>query len=102
MGYLTLRVYGAASELPSSWCSEPLLDQRNRVLDMLAANSPMNAATFSCCYPLLRQILDTSGLSDSQSLAILRVFEAHADLRSDLETVGLSAYLVHLCWQSIL
>ena len=87
MGYLTLRIYNAACELPSRWTTEDLTAQRNRVLVQLAAASPMNAATFSCCYPLFKRILNTEGITDAQRLSLLKVFEAHADLRSDLETV---------------
>lgn len=87
MGYLTLRVYDVACNLPPNWCTEPLKDQRNRVLNTVAAASPMNAATFACCYPLLRQILYSPDISDTQRFAILKIFETHVDLRSDLETV---------------
>lgn len=88
VGYLTLRVYTSACELPTRWSTEDLTKQRNRVLDQLAAESPMNAAAFSCCYPLFKRILNTEGISDAQRLSILKVFEAHTDLRSDLETVN--------------
>ncbi|XP_067931600.1 stalled ribosome sensor GCN1-like [Watersipora subatra] len=88
VGYLTLRVYEVACELPSNWCSEPLLEQRSRVLRDLAVASPMNAAMFACCYPLFRQILQSTDIDDGQRLAILRIFKSHAELRSDLETDG--------------
>lgn len=88
MGYLTLRLYDAACEIPARWTAESLDDQRDRVLDMLAAASPMNAATFACVYALLEQLVTSPNATQSQTLAILKVFECHSDLRSDLETVN--------------
>ena len=89
VGYLTLRVYDSACDVPDRWCAEPLLDQRNRILDILAKDSPMNAAMFACCYPLFRQLLLLPSLDENQRLAILKICETHAQLRSDLETVSL-------------
>lgn len=88
MGFFTLRAYKSACQLPDKWTAEPFTSQRDRVLALLVKSSPLSASTFACCFALLTRLLESSsGLSDSLRLSILDVFESHALLRSDKETV---------------
>ena len=83
-----MRLGAAACELPQEWLSETPEDQRDRVLKELYSVMPMSAASFSCCFPLIKQLLTGGSISEEQRLSLLKVMKTHAGLRSELETVS--------------
>jgi len=55
----------------------------------------MSAASFACCYPLLKRILKSAEIDDSQRLEILKIFEVYAEIRSDSDTVRIELAFVN-------
>lgn len=99
---LALRLCNAACDLPKQWISNSIEDQRDWVLGMLCSVKPMSAASFSCCFPLIKQLLSSRDIREEQRLSLLDVMKVHAGLRSDLETVSLFLPLISALIRSYL